>query len=330
MKIICIYNNKNIDGWMSAAIVKHWFIENHSNKTLCEYKKLINFDEYPMNDWLVFLGWNYGDPIPNSSRYDKVIMCDISFPEIDMLHLNIYFGSNFIYIDHNESAIEQLSEEFITEGIRDVKRSSCELTWDYFMPNFTHGDEVKEILELIGIYHLGKYKKDDRYQEALHYYYGIKNIITEYKKAYALLSEAIKHNSDIEFIRDNGEKIYQHLYTEIEQIRKRAFPIVLNEIKQATSIETGYKQSVLFRRFLCVNHELFNPDDFDIDYQKENYDGFACFWYENRTWYFSLYSNNKEINCLTIAKPYNGNGCKNNAEFKCDNETMLHVLTSLK
>ena len=76
MKTVCIYYSIDLDGFMSAAIVKHWF----------------NQQEVPTNkpgvfNTLDFLGYNYGQPIPDLSEYDKVIMCDVSFPKDEMTKL---------------------------------------------------------------------------------------------------------------------------------------------------------------------------------------------------------------------------------------------------
>lgn len=61
-------------------------------------------------------------------------------------------------------------------------------------------------------------------------------------------------------------------------------------------------------KFLCVNQERFNPINFGIDYHKDGYDGFACFWYKDGKWAFSLYNDNGEVDCSTIAKQYGGGG----------------------
>ena len=78
--------------------------------------------------------------------------------------------------------------------------------------------------------------------------------------------------------------------------------------------------------FLCVNQERFNPINFGIDYHKEGYDGFACFWYKNGKWMWSLYNDNEEVDCSVIAKQYGGGGHKGAAGFVCDYETMLNII----
>jgi len=82
MNTICIYPSRDLDGWMSASIVKKWFIENHKESYQITDKNIVkNDDEQLENNKLDMLGWDYGDEIPNLSIYDKAIMCGISFPK---------------------------------------------------------------------------------------------------------------------------------------------------------------------------------------------------------------------------------------------------------
>ena len=93
MKTACVYHSVDLDGWMSAAIVEHWFHQYCFKKD--GQKQLLKSKENDMlvahNDVLTFIGYNYGEPIAAMSlhSYDKVIMCDISLPKHEMLHLYI-------------------------------------------------------------------------------------------------------------------------------------------------------------------------------------------------------------------------------------------------
>ena len=85
MKTICIYHSRDLDGWMSAAIVMRWFMEQHEEFVVRNSKDIVNsntFGNDPAPE-LFMLGWDYGDEIPKLSDYDKVIMCDISFPTFE-------------------------------------------------------------------------------------------------------------------------------------------------------------------------------------------------------------------------------------------------------
>jgi hypothetical protein len=41
MKTVCVYHSIDLDGWMSAAIVKHWFtLKTNEEKLLKEHPQL--------------------------------------------------------------------------------------------------------------------------------------------------------------------------------------------------------------------------------------------------------------------------------------------------
>ena len=67
--------------------------------------------------------------------------------------------------------------------------------------------------------------------------------------------------------------------------------------------------------FAFVNQERFNPINFGIDYHKDGYDGFACFWYAGGKWNFSLYNDNGKTDCSEIAKYMGGGGHKGASGF---------------
>lgn len=139
MKTACIYHSIDLDGYMSAAIVKHWWLENSTKGAVTGgiFNETDILVDIVKEDSIIFIGYNYGQHIPDLSKYDKVIMCDISFPKEEMLNLWATKGLNFIWIDHHISAIKDMenAHENISSGaypiigLRDTKFSACELTW---------------------------------------------------------------------------------------------------------------------------------------------------------------------------------------------------------
>jgi uncharacterized protein len=333
MKTVCIYHSIDLDGWMSAAIVRHWFIENHRDGL---YFITVDNEDVPEDinhlDTLTFIGYNYGQPIPDLSGYDKVIMCDISFPKEEMINIAKKIGLNFIWLDHHISAITSFTnsdmngENYYPNGIRNTKFAACELTWQYFFPNTI----MPEIVRLLGRYDCFGHKGTDEEQKVLEFQYGARSIINNYEEAYIWLvkciHELVYKNSDTILqpillntnnILKDGKSIYKYLCTEAEQTYKNGFKIILTEhIYSENKIKMWYP-----RNFLCINKERFNPINFGIDYHKDGYDGVACFWYNGNTklWHFSLYNDNGHVDCSLIAKQYGGGGHKGASGFTVRN-----------
>ena len=166
MKTVCIYHSIDLDGWMSAAIVKHWFNQQEVSNKQGEDCNILNF-----------IGYNYGQSIPDLSEYDKVIMCDISFPENEMYKLCI--TKDFIWNDHHSSALAMYenirpslpNDSYYAKGLRGVQYAACELTWKYFFPN----EEMPEIVRLLGMYDSFRHKQQWRQVVGYEGYYEISN-----------------------------------------------------------------------------------------------------------------------------------------------------------
>lgn len=326
MKTICIYHSRDLDGWMSAAIVKKWFlnqnIKNIDNYFVFDLSKTNNPYANNTAHTLSMLGWDYGDKIPDLSEYDKVIMCDITFPAEVMYSISHH--KDVIWIDHHISSIKDVNKKWLEEdlvalnGTRNPKFAACELTWLFF---FTK-EKMPEIVRLLGRYDCFGHKGTDEEQKVLEFQYAARALMANYNDCYTYLLHC-----EIEEISHIGFGIYRYLYAEAKQTYSKAFPINITSIIGQTfggashgeSIERDYK-------FLCVNQERFNPINFGIDYHKDGYDGFACFWYKNDQWTFSLYNDNGEVDCSVIAKAMHGGGHKGAAGFVCSDNQMLSLI----
>lgn len=276
--MICIYHSIDLDGWMSAAIVKL---------------------KYPDVE---LLGWNYGQSIPDwESRIDghRVVMVDISFPPEIMMSYHQF--NDLIWIDHHISAIKDLAEVGgqVIPGIRDTSKAACELTWEYFFPE----QEMPELVRLLGRYDCFGHKGTHEERRVMEFQYGARQIITSAESALISLrvaSESKRFDDVIcSDILRNGVAIYNYLLADAQNIYKRIFPISID----------GYK-------FACVNQDRFNPASFGIDYHADGYDGFACFWYNGRHYNYSLYNDNGKVDCSELAKARGGGGHRGASGFR--------------
>jgi oligoribonuclease NrnB/cAMP/cGMP phosphodiesterase (DHH superfamily) len=165
MKKICIYHSRDLDGWMSGAIVKYA----HSDIEL--------------------LGWDYGNKIPNLSSYDWIILTDISFPKEIMFPLS----SKIVWIDHHISAIKEMSGSEplpFYKGLRNEKKAACELTWEYFFPK----EKMPEIVRLLGRYDCFGHKGTDEEQKVLEFQYTARSVISNVEDATIYLNRSIKES----------------------------------------------------------------------------------------------------------------------------------------
>lgn len=309
MKIICIYHSVDLDGWMSAAIVEHCFLTTKNNKSKIipdeysiGYKKFIEAN--PNSDSLYFMGWNYGNPIPDLTEYDKVIMCDLSFPHEEMVKIANELGLNFIWIDHHKSAIESFRtsdvDNYYPNGIRDINFSACELTWKYFF-----GDKIPEIVRLLGRYDCFGHKGTSEESYVLEFQYGARAVIEDRHDAYGYLMNCIKNNvQTVEHIYNIGKPIYDFKCKEAKQAIAKGFTILFGEY-----------------RFLAINVNRLNPINFGIDYHSIKaddiyfYDGVASYWIEPDGIHFSLYNDNGLVDCSKIATSLGGGGHKGASGF---------------
>lgn len=285
--MICIYHSRDLDGWMSAAIVKLW----HEQER-CDGE-------------LELIGWDYGQPLPilSGEKHAELIMVDISFPMGTMESLLDPF--NVTWIDHHKSAIEESRNYFPKfnpfQGLQFSDYAACELTWMHLFD----GIKMPEIVRLLGRYDCFGHKGTDEELKVLEFQYGARQEITNVDDAFKKLSDSL-NNTGVEMnilnrIWTKGKAIYEYLCTEAKGSYKKIFPIELD----------GYK-------FACINQERFNPINFGIDYHKDGYDGFACFWYANGRFSYSLYNDNGLVDCSVIAKNRGGGGHKGASGFVSD------------
>ena len=338
MKTICIYHSIDLDGWMSAAIVKYWFLTNIPKGIILDYNS--EHEEFIDSNYLYMIGFNYGDEVPNLSEYDKVIMCDISFPPEEMFRMYYYFDdNNFIWLDHHISSISDSEgrDYESCEGLRDTKFAACELTWKYFFPN----EPIPEIVRLLGRYDCFGHKGTDEEIKVLEFQYGARQCISNYEEAYYYLrQELIRRIGDImvptnstwEYIHQQGKAIYQYLCTEAKWIYKMGREIHLSE-KVVSPIEamkqTGLPTMFIPRKFLAINRSRFNPINFGIDYHKDGYDGIMCWNLNKDKFTASLYNDNGLVDCSTIAKNLGGGGHRGAAGFVMEDIEKLKLILNL-
>ena len=140
-KSICYYHD-DMDGILSAAIVKTVYPN-------CEFVRMqYGYDEHD------FMAYELG-------KYDFVFVVDFSFTKDIMDRLRESATKEFVWCDHHKSAKEKLSELWGSDkigGFRDLTKSGCMLTWEWFNPH----ENVPEVVKLVQDYDLWKFEYGDR------------------------------------------------------------------------------------------------------------------------------------------------------------------------
>lgn len=325
MKIATIYHSIDLDGWMSAAIVKHWFAETYTNKNITETtsdKKIQQLYSENKINTIEFIGYNHGQQEPYVYDYDKIIMSDIAFSNSTMSSIAEKFtGDNFVWCDHHISAMKENEKISHVSGLRRTDLSACQLTWKYFFKE----KKEPEIVRLLGLYDSFMHKGTPEEKKVLEFQYGARAVMYDVNTTYDHLVANLEidrcfdedieiyqeqYEQSVEFIHNSGKAIYQFLLADALQSYKNGFSIILDE--------TISDSLTLHRKFIVINKERFNPINFGINYHKEGYDGCACYHYDGKQWRFSLYNDNGSVNCSVIAKKFGGGGHKNASGFVVD------------
>jgi oligoribonuclease NrnB/cAMP/cGMP phosphodiesterase (DHH superfamily) len=198
-KILCIYHSRDLDGWMSAAIVKKRFPS------------------------VEFIGWDYGQELPDLSSVKKdelVIMVDISFPILKMGWLDE--NTNLIWIDHHISAINESRESI--EGIRSVKYAACELTWEYFFPD----DHMPEPVRLLGMYDSFRHKGTDEENAVLWFQYAVRAFCSTPEDCYNMMLDSF---DEVQSWIKRGFFIHKYLVMMAKQDYAKGFPVFFHQYK---------------------------------------------------------------------------------------------------
>lgn len=285
----CIYHSPDLDGLMSAAIVKLWYKQNNPDDQECKYLKIIPH--------------NYGQSLPNIQENVPIIMSDVSVSVDEILRLSLLSNLQFTYIDHHISAIKDFLESD-KEELKNVKtyfsldnsKSACELTYEYLL-----GKDIPCVVEQLGKFDTFRVSSKEEQESIIAvqlycqtYNFSINGCLELLNLEYGSLSDEQEAQ---------GQAIYKYVKKEFEQLYKKRSTIEIKGIK-----------------FLAVNREYFNPIMYTIDYQTDGYDAVISYFYSIDKWKFSVYCDSSKIDCSEFCKQFGGGGHKNAGGFILTNE----------
>jgi uncharacterized protein len=153
--MICLYHKGDLDGKCAGAIVREFHADT------------------------IMVGVDYEEPLPQIDySQHRVWLLDFSYPLELMYHLmNISRG--LTWIDHHAPIIKDArANGFVNmvEGIQEVGRAGCELTWDYIMRQFSCNEPTPVAVSLLGRYDVFQHTADPR---VLPFQYGMRAYRTD-------------------------------------------------------------------------------------------------------------------------------------------------------
>lgn len=294
--MICIYHNKDLDGYCSGAIVKRKYPD----------AKMIGYDYGQSFPW---------EEIPTNT---PVIMIDVSLPIEEMRKLSYHSDGRFTWIDHHISAIKDYvdvqggNNPFKCNAVLENGIAACEGGWKYLFPDVRMPMAVK----LLGEYDTWRNQDKDRWDKyIMPFQYGMR---MKCQSAETFPQELLnqEENSENSFgvvseLIEIGKAILEYQKTQNERACKSSFEIEFEGLKA-----------------ICLNNGGANSQVFDSVYDPQKHDVMLPFFFTGKHWKFSLYTTKDEIDCSVIAKSKGGGGHKKAAGFELSDlpsEFKIHV-----
>lgn len=307
--IVCIYHRADFDGIFCFQIAKQFF-EKH----------------YP--DQTEYIGWDYGDPLPDVPASAKVYMLDISVDGM-MDHPNLN------WVDHHKSAIDKYPSTI--QGYRIDGVAACRLAWQYFGGiNTWKGDKPQKadfverrVTEPLAVRLAGEYdiwdKRDPRAELFQH---GLKSreltdfhwseMLSVDKPSIAELEKRIGRvggDTAMPILEPDGTVVPLI----VEQLLRAGVMLQYVREKENASIIKASGFTIHFEGlcFLACNHARYNSHLFTAGLKPEH-DACFGFNFDGEQWRISLYhAPGKEHHDLSpIAVKHGGGGHRGACGFR--------------
>lgn len=284
--MICIYHNRDLDGWASGAIVKLKYPD-------C---KLIGFD------------YGHQLPLDQIPVGEPIIMVDVALE--DMNEMFELAGRNpLTWIDHHISSINTYYDRNILSvndynsitAVLENGISACEGTWRYLFPDLP----TPQSIILLGKY--DTWRNQDKYRwdnVILPFQFGMRSECNS-PETFPVNLLTCNEGEEVLLLIDiieSGQAILKY------QNQLNA------DLCKLLSFETHFGNL----RAICLNGGGFNSDVFKSVYDESKHDIMILFVYDGtiKQWKFSLYTTKGEIDCSKIAKLYGGGGHVKAAGFQ--------------
>lgn len=228
--MICIYHNKDLDGFCSGAIMRLKWPD------------------------ATFIGADYGDVLDIPDNED-VMMADFSLPMKSMLELGRR-SKSFTWVDHHKSAIDEFyrleagDRDYVITAVLDASISACEAVWRHLFPSWG----LPVVVWYLGMYDIWRGVGTDQWNNVvLPFQYGMRlkvRSLDTFEERYllidtysGLLADTIK-NGDVclEYQRQQNAFVCRRAF-EAEFMGLRAICLNMPDVSSLT-FESVYDPAV--------------------------------------------------------------------------------------
>ena len=262
-KVLVVYHRVDFDGLASYCNIRSYFEHIRA--------KVEGF------------GYNYFDAVemPDWSKYDKIVLVDISLPIDIMKELHDKYFDKVIWVDHHITAIQNSEANGYSDlnGIRDISAAACILSFKYFFPE----DHVPYALCLLGANDIWDQKSYDWEEEVQPFQLGLNNLVGMNADLLWHHWYDVQHNAD-ELI-EQGKSIKSYIEAQQKSwVERFAFEVEVDGHLKGIAMLCPMFSSRVFKSVIdgydvCVIAERNNklPGTFNVSMYMENTDiDFSC------------------------------------------------------
>jgi hypothetical protein len=302
-KTYVIYHSADLDGLFCYEIAKAFYAGQKPFETT---------DGQTRSDFIEFIGWNHGEPVPEIEPGSEVVMLDLGIEALiqDAIEKSI----SMTWIDHHENIVTKYKDiEMCGSRLPDV--AACRQAFQFFKKkseiwngtaplvewSLPTSEEYlnRAVYEPAGIRLAGEYDVwDHRDPNCMPFQLGAK---LDTKALHIFLTDDA--HTFAHTISQGGLLLAEKIETNKKLISDIGFDAIFQD-RKVLACNVAHSNSQVFDSMMKDEHELL-----------------VAFSYNGRLrkWKFSLYQNPKhpEIDVSKIARKCGGNGHRGAAGFEC-------------
>lgn len=242
----------------------------------------------------LFFACDYGIPFPwdKIKKNDKVYMVDYSLSPKDLHKINS--SCNFVWIDHHVSAIRDwkaFRKKNKVDDIRGIQRvgtAGCQLTREFFCIEEGIG-KYPNLVDLIGVHDVWD-KTNPNVSWKLAELATLSFLMNDWKPTSPDLINHLRYAFyPVDSYDDKAvEKFLKKMFVNGTTIKKYIDNYQNKKIQENTF---DFEWEGL--RWLCVNSSLSGSGQIDKKFDHSKYDAMICYYYDNKNYYYGLYTDKK-------------------------------------